>query len=89
MEIYSFFFFSTTGTHFRKGNLTQTCLDDFYGAVVMLDGLAVLIHVAKCSSNVVVGLGQQTTVGRQVLQLQGEALLEVVQGLGVVTWRGE
>lgn len=57
---------------------TQTGFDDFYGAVVVLDGLVVLIHVAESRSNVVVGLREQTTVRRQVLQLQGKALLEVL-----------
>lgn len=57
---------------------TQTGLYDFDGTVVVLDGLVVLIHVAKRCSNVVVGLGEQTTVRRQVLQLQGKTLLEVV-----------
>lgn len=57
--------------------LTQTGLNNFYGAVVVLDGLAVLIHVAQCCGDMVVGLSQQTTVGRQVLQLQGKTLLEV------------
>lgn len=61
----------------HAASLTQTGLDDFYGAVVVLDGLAVLIHVAQCSGNMVVGLSQQATVGRQVLQLQGKTLLEV------------
>lgn len=58
-------------------SLTQTGLDDFDGAVVVLDGLTVLVHVAQRSGDVIVGLSQQTTVGRQVLQLQGKALLEV------------
>lgn len=57
--------------------LTQTGLDDLDGAVVVLDGLAVLVHVAQCSGDMVVSLSQQTTVGSQVLELQGETLLEV------------
>lgn len=57
--------------------LTQAGLDDLDGAVVVLDGLAVLVHVAQCGGHMVVSLGQQTTVRRQVLQLQAEALLEV------------
>lgn len=61
----------------RRKFITQTGLNDFYGAVVVLDGLAVLIHVTQCSGNMIVGLCQQTTVWRQVLQLQGETLLEV------------
>lgn len=44
----------------------------------MLDGRAVLIHVAQRSGDMVVSLSQQTTVSRQVLQLQGETFLEVV-----------
>lgn len=66
--------------------LTQTGLYDFYGAVVVLDGLAVLIHVTQCGGDMIVGLSQQATVGRQVLQLQGKTLLEVFKCLGIVTW---
>lgn len=44
----------------------------------MLDGLAVLSHVAKGGGNMIVGLSQQTTVWKQVLQLQGQTLLEVL-----------
>lgn len=73
----------------QRGKPTKTGLDDLYGAVVVLDGLAVLIHVAQCGGNVIVGLCQQTTVGRKVLQLQGKTLLEVFQRLGIVTWRTE
>lgn len=66
--------------------LTQTSLDDFDGAVVVLNGLVVLVHVAQRGGHVVVSLRQQATVGGQVLQLQGKTLLEVFQGLWVVTW---
>lgn len=52
----------------------------------MLDGLAVLIHVTQCGGDMIVGLSQQATVGRQVLQLQGKTLLEVFKCLGIVTW---
>lgn len=55
----------------------------------MLDCLTVLIHVAQCSGDVIVGFGQQATVWRQVIQLQGETLLEVFQSLGIVSCRGE
>lgn len=61
----------------KEGILTQAGLDDLDGAVVVLDGLAVLVHVAQCGGHMVVSLGQQTTVWRQVLQLQAEALLEI------------
>lgn len=50
----------------------------------MLDGLAVLVHVAQGGGNVVVSLSQQATVCRQVLQLQSQTLLEVFQRLWVV-----
>lgn len=55
----------------------------------MLDRLTVLIHVAQCSGDVIVGFGQQATVGRQVIQLQGETLLEVLECLGIVSCRRE
>lgn len=68
---------------------TQTGLDDRDGAAVVLDGRAVLVHVAQRGGHVVVGLGQQAAVGRQVPELQSKALLEVFQRLGVVTWGRE
>lgn len=64
--------------------LTQTGLDDLYGAVVVLDGLVVLVHVAQGGGYMVVSLCQQATVCRQVLQLQSQTLLEVFQCLWVV-----
>lgn len=68
--------------------LTQTGLNDLDGAVVVLDGLAVLVHVAQCGGHMVVSLGQQTTVWRQVLQLQAEALLEIFKRLWIVAcWK--
>lgn len=70
--------------------LTQTGLDDLYGAVVVLDGLVVLVHVAQGGGYVVVSLGQQATVCRQVLQLQSQTLLEVFKRLWVVAfWQTE
>lgn len=54
----------------------------------MFNGLAVLIHVAQGRGYVVVALCQQAAVGGQVLELQGQALLEVFQCLWVVTWGG-
>lgn len=50
----------------------------------MLDGLVVLVHVAQGGGNVVVGLSQQATVCRQVLQLQSQTVLEVLQRLWIV-----
>ena len=69
----------------RTRRVTQAVLDDLDGAVVVLDGLAVRVHVAQRLGHVVVALRQQAAAGGQVLQLQGEALLEVFQRLGVVS----
>lgn len=38
--------------------LTKTCFNDLYGAVVVLNGLAILIHVAQCGGDVIVGLSK-------------------------------
>ena len=65
--------------------VTKSVLDDLDGAVVVLDGLAVGIHVAQRRGHVVVALRQQAAVGRQELQLQGQALLEVLKRLRVVS----
>ena len=40
-------------------------------------------------AQLVVGLGQQTAVGLQVLLLQSQALLEVLKRLAVVPWAVE
>lgn len=58
--------------------LTQAFLDDLDGAVVVLDGLTVFVHVAQSCGNVVMGLSQQTAVWRKVFQLQAQTLLEVL-----------
>lgn len=55
----------------------------------MLDGLVVVARVTEGHAQLVVGLSQQAVVGREVLQLEGQAVLEVLQGLGVVTCRGQ
>lgn len=47
--------------------LTQSLLNDLYGAVVVLDGLTIFVHVAESRGNVIMGLSQQTTVRREVL----------------------
>ncbi|TNN34837.1 hypothetical protein EYF80_054997 [Liparis tanakae] len=62
---------------------TQPGLDDRDGAAVVLDGRAVLVHVAQRGGHVVVGLGQQAAVGGQVPELQSKALLEVLERLGI------
>lgn len=47
--------------------LTQSLLNDLYGAVVVLDGLTVFVHVAQSCGNMIMGLSQQTAVRRKVL----------------------
>lgn len=58
--------------------LTQSFLNDLDGAVVVLDGLTIFVHVAQSCGNVIMGLSQQTTVWWKVFQLQAETLLEVL-----------
>lgn len=72
-------------TDSSQASLTQAGLDNLDGAVVVLDGLVVLVHVAQRRGNMVVGLRQQTAVRGQVLELQGQTLLEVFKRLGIVT----
>lgn len=70
-------------------DLTQAALYDRDGAVQCLNSRAVLKVQAVGQAELVVGLCEQTAVRLQVLHLQLQTLLEVLQGLCVVSLRSQ